>query len=198
MSTWLSRVLTSAIGSIAVGGVVSVGVAAWCLARVEDGRAPSTGALHVREGRFWEVATDEALGLRWVNIERLQTPSSNPSLEVLGIPNWAEPRGRGPVGEWRVGTLAVGWPWLMIARQWSEVDPDLLFVPHVEVDDDGFTIAKMATNFMRRSRSAVDGGTYSLLFGGIAANIALFGGVTFLVFLRRVFTPRASAARQPE
>ena len=140
------------------------------------------------------MATDSAFGLAWVNIERSSIHSTNPALTWTGVPPWAEPRSQAPIGEWRVGTLAVGWPWFMVTRQWSEFESDRLFVPHSEVDDDGFTIAKMATNFSGASRGA----TYGLIPIGIAANVAIFGTVAFLVFLPRVVSPPGCAAKQTE
>lgn len=133
-----------------------------------------------------------------MNIERMGQPSINPALDMAGVPSWAEPRAEaGTLGEWRVGTLAVGWPFLMVTRQWSETDPDRLFVPHAEVDDDGFTIAKMAANFLHASPA----GTYAILAGGVLRNVAVFGGVCLVLLAPRLLRSTegdcAAAPRRP-
>jgi hypothetical protein len=190
MSGWPRRLLITAIASIGIGLVVALGIPFAALQLVEQGREPARGVgLHVREGWFWDVATDSAFGLWWVNIERVQHRSTNPELTEPGIPAWAEPRGAAPVGAWRVGTLAVGWPWPLAARQWSESESDRLFVPHAEIDDDGFTIAKMATNYFAPSRSA----QHRIVWWGLAADVALFASVALLALSPRVFSRPASA-----
>lgn len=174
---------------------MAVGVAWYATFRVERGIAPTTGDLHVREGWFWLVATDRAFGLTWVNAERAARPSLHANLNVTGLEGWAEPPVDPTIGEWRVGSIAVGWPMRMVGRQWAEIDRERLFVPHVAVDDDGFTIAKMAHNV---AAPPVEGRLF-VLWGGAVVNVLAFGVPTFAVLAPRLWRGRptrpASAAR---
>lgn len=204
MPIWLTRLLIHLVVSLALGAAIAAGVAWYALFRVEQGVAPYNGVLHVREGRFWMVAFDRAFGLRWVNLDRLHRASINSSLEVPAVPVWAEPPTAADglelpsaEGAWRVGSLAIGWPAPMRVRQWSEWEADRLFVPHSEVDDDGFTISKMAKHAFEPMAIARD----VTLWDGVAINVLFFAFPIFLVLVPRLVrgparpvTPQAAAA----
>lgn len=192
--------------SLVVGGVATAGSIWWCLSSVDGrqidlqrpdlpddiGPLPETVRLHARDGIFWLVARDQLRGVYWVNLERVSVPSTNPSLAVELVPRWAEAPTpmqaraiEGPLS--RVGTLAVGWPFLCVARQWVEADPTQGFIPQVENDDDGSSTAKAAARFFDSGPN-----TRAIVLPlGLVGNALFFGVVASpLVFAARRLSKR--------
>jgi hypothetical protein len=184
MPRWLKRLAISAVVGVPLGAGVAIGVGWYCLATVDEGREPIAGQLHVREGRCWTFASDRATGLAFYNLERELYPLRNGPLDEPAVPWWAEPDlalGPPEPAKWRVGTLAVGWPWQAVAKQWNETELDTGFLPPVERDDDGSTIRRAAERFTTR----VAGSRVFSLPLGLAADLALFGlaGTALVAFV---------------
>ena len=158
------------------------------------GPLPETVRLHVLDGIFWLVARDQLRGVYWVNLERVTAPSINPLLSVVLVPSWADAplamQARqldGPIA--RVGTLAVGWPFLAVARQWVEPDSTVGFIPKVENDDDGSSTAKAAARFF----AAAPNSRAIPIPLGLMGDVLVFGAVAApLVALGRRLTQRRS------
>ena len=169
--------------SLACGLAAATVFARTLLLGVERGDQPLSGWLYARDGWLWEGATDASLGLRWVN------------LELRSMPSWSEPPADLPAprsASWRVATLAVGWPWPLLARQWR-VDDDGGFPPRPPLDDDGLTLEIAARRFLEPHPSAA----FSILWGGLIGNSIAFA-VPFAGLLwvgsRRLTRRAASAA----
>lgn len=162
------------------------------------GPLPEVGRLHVRDGIFWEVASDRLPGVWWVHVERIGQPSINPDLTIESIPRWAEApetfvasdgavvETDGPAPQAQTvafGTLALGWPWLAIAQRWAEGDRTTGFIPTLENDDDGSTTARAAGRFGTTTAA----GRPFLLWSGFVADTLLFAGLVapLFVLLRR-------------
>jgi hypothetical protein len=185
---WLSVLL-----GVPVGIAGAVGFGWWCISAPVDGQAPQFGQLHVRSGWLWLTANDRSLGLRFWLLGREPLPLATGSLEMRIVPWWAEPddqfappAGR---GKWQVGTLAVGWPWPALARQWNEIELDRGFLPPVETDDDGSTIRRAAERFTAPAPHS----RWLVLVGGLAANLGVFAlGACVATFL--LLTVRARRA----
>ena len=161
----------------------------------EFGPVPQTVRLHIRDGVYFLVARDELPGVDWINIERVAQPSMNPSLDAPIVPAWAEmpaafrdPSAAGVLP--RVGTLAVGWPSLAIARQWVEPDPTRGFIPAVENDDDGSSTAKAAARFFGQHPTS----SVIVLWPGLIANLVVFTLLALPVVL--LFRWRHSAGKR--
>lgn len=200
--------------SMVLGCVGTAASVWWCLSSVDGrqidvqrpdlpedvGPLPETVRLHVRDGIFWLVARDQLRGVYWVNLERVTAPSINPLLSVVLVPNWADAplamqarRLDGPIA--RVGTLAVGWPFLAVARQWVEPDSTQGFIPRVENDDDGSSTAKAASRFFTAtpdSRSIV-------IPLGLLGDVVVFGAAAapFMSLGRWLTRRRASGVTRP-
>lgn len=188
---------TAALAAISLvcGLVAALVFARTLLLGVERGDEPLAGWLYARDGWLWEGATDASLGLRWVNLERRWSPGNDPGLELRTMPAWSEPPRdlvppRSP--SWRVATLAVGWPWPLVARQWR-VDDESGFPPHAVLDDDGLTLEVAARRFLEPHPSA----SWRVLWGGLIGNAIAFaipfGGLLW-VGSRRLTRRAASAA----
>lgn len=186
MPDWPKRLLLAAILGAPIGALAAAATAWWALSSVETGVEPIAGTLHVREGVPFVAATDRAFGLRFVQLERLPHPLANDPLDLPAVPAWAEPWTPAPApGKWQVGTLAVGWPWPAVARQWSETEPGRGFLPLVELDDDGSTIRRAA---QRMTASAPDSRVAVLgvgLLGNLLTHGAAATALIALVLLRR-------------
>lgn len=171
MPAWLPRALFAAVLGVPLGVLSAVAAGWWCLSSVEEGREPIAGQIHVRDGWVWSYASDHATGLRFYSLERVPNRLVAGNLTASDVPWWAEPRrDLDPPGQWRVGTLAVGWPWPAVARQWDETEPDRGFLPPIELDDDGSTIRRAALRFREPAANA----SWFILPGGAAATLALF------------------------
>jgi hypothetical protein len=145
------------------------------LLQTDPQTVPQTVRLHIRDGVYFLVARDQLPGVDWINIERVAQPSTNASLDAPIVPAWAEmpaafrdPSATGVLP--RVGTLAVGWPSLAIARQWVEPDPTRGFIPAVENDDDGSSTAKAAARFFGQHPTS----SVIVLWPGLIANLVVF------------------------
>jgi len=189
------RRLALAAISLACGLGAALVFARTLLLGVERGDEPLSGWIYARDGWLWEGATDASLGLRWVNLERRWVRGNDPDLAIPSMPWWSEP----PTGlpeprsaSWRVATLAVGWPWPLLTRQWR-VDDGGGFPPHPVLDDDGLTLEIAARRFLEPHPSAA----WRVLWGGLIADaIALavpFAGLLW-VGSRRLTRRAASAA----
>jgi hypothetical protein len=188
------RTVALAAISLACGLVAALVFARTLLLGVERGDQPLSGWLYARDGWLWEGATDASLGLRWVNLERRWARSNDPNLELRTMPAWSEPPRDLPAprgASWRVATLAVGWPWPLLARQW-QVDDDGGFPPHPPLDDDGLTLEIAARRFLEPHPSA----TWTILWSGLVADATVFA-VPFVGLLwvgSRRLTRRAASA----
>lgn len=180
--------------SLACGLVAAVVFSRTLLLGVERGDEPLSGWLYARDGWLWEGATDASMGLRWVNLERRWSRSNDPNLDLRTMPDWSEPPRDLPTprsASWRVASLAVGWPWPMLARQWR-IDDDAGFPPHPSLDDDGLTIEVAARRFLGPHPSA----TWTILWPGLLGDAVAFS-VPFAGLLwvgSRRLTRRAGSA----
>lgn len=187
---------TFALGVISLGcGLIAATVfARTLLLGIERGDEPLAGWLYARDGWLWEGATDSSLGLRWVNLERRWARGNDPQLELRTMPTWSEPPRDLPAprsDSWRIATLAVGWPWPFLVRQWR-VDDDGGFPPHPVLDDDGLTLEVAARRFLEPHPSA----SWTILWGGLIADSIAFS-VPFAGLLwvgSRRLTRRAASA----
>lgn len=171
MPEWPHRLLVAATIGLPLGAVAA-GLVAWrAVASLESGQEPVAGRLHLRAGVAFMAARDRAFGVEFVQLERLPHGVRNAPLDLSEIPRWAEPIAPdAPPGRWQIGTLAVGWPWRAVARQWNEREPDRGFLPPVELDDDGATIRRAANRFF----SADAGAQVRLLAAGAIADVLVF------------------------
>jgi hypothetical protein len=165
---------------------------------VETGEWPIVDQPFVRDGNLWLAASDRVAGIRWWNIER-QPERIDPTATIdfgVTVPRWAMPpdAGEGPFAPpidgalWQVGTLAAGWPWLCVARQWSEQDLDRGWIPHQAVDDDGSSIARAVDRF----RAPAPNARWIVLWPGLCANLAL---AALLIAGIAILIGRAKASR---
>ena len=189
------RTVALATISLACGLVAAAVFARTLLLGVGRGEEPLSGWLYAQEGWLWEGATDSTFGLRWVNLERRWSRSNDPNLSLKTMPAWSAPPADLPPprsASWRVATLAVGWPWPFLARQWR-VDDGGGFPPHPVLDDDGLTLEVAARRFLEPHPSAV----WRVLWGGLIADAIAFavpfGGLLW-VGSRRLTRRAASAA----
>lgn len=188
------RIAALLVASLACGSVAAVVFSRTLLLGVERGDEPLSGWLYARDGWLWEGATDASLGLRWINLERRWARSNDPNLDLRTMPAWSEPPRDLPAprsASWRVATLAVGWPWPLLARQWR-VDDEAGFPPHPSLDDDGLTIEVAARRFLEPHPSA----TWTILWPGLLGDAIAFS-VPFAGLLwvgSRRLTRRAGSA----
>ncbi|MDZ4754134.1 MAG: hypothetical protein SGJ11_06515 [Phycisphaerae bacterium] len=173
--------------SLALGGVAAAASIWWSLHNgagrfvnpmregddrvVVEGDLPVTELFIARRGVLWMAAADRVAGLEWWNLERLSQRAQNHPISVGDLPAWAEPPDDpGPPGGWQIGTLAAGWPWFAVAREWQETESDRGFIPHQEVDDDGTSLAKATERFWKDAPDS----RFKVLWTGMLANVAFF------------------------
>lgn len=191
------RTLALGVISLACGLVAALVFGRTLLLGIERGDEPLAGWLYARDGWLWEGATDSSPGLRWVNLERRWTRGNDPGLAIPSMPWWSEPPTDLPApraASWRVATLAVGFPWPFLARQWR-VDDDGGFPPHPVLDDDGLTLEIAARRLLEPHPSAA----WTVLWGGLIADAIAFA-VPFAGLLwvgSRRLTRRAASAAPP-
>ncbi len=170
------RVGTRLAIALAVG-VAATAAGVWIpLLRLERGQGGRITTIY-RGTDGWFNARDEALGLRWSNLQRMEIPLNSP-LDEGELPAWAEP----PPPPYpdtpmlRIGTLAAGWPLPAWRMRWVVSRLDQNFPMPAEVDDQDTSIVNAAEDALRGTRA---GGPSErgILWPGALGNTALFAAL---------------------
>ncbi len=187
------RIVARLLIALAVG-VAATAAGVWIpLLRLERGQGGRITTVY-RGTSGWFNARDEALGLRWSNLQRMEASLSSP-LDEGDLPAWAEPPPP-PYPEspmLRIGTLAAGWPLPAWRMRWIVSRLDQNFPMPAEVDDQDSSIVNAAEDAMRGNRA---GGPTErgILWPGALGNTALFAALMLGLLALRDAARRARRA----
>ncbi len=127
-------------GSIAIalllGCVTSIAIvpiASWGMGKVPR----ASEVMLVRNGRVWHGIERRTVLVRWINLEQV-THLVNDRPDEGVVPDWAEPAPPPDMRLRRAAALGVGWPFPVVAAEWTADRLDEGFPPSAFNEESGY------------------------------------------------------------